>query len=173
MQNTALDPPLDLTAFLRRCIVIGGLALGGWGVAHSIILIADGSLNLTMHSWFLTHIHRTSVVIWLMSELVLVVGAGAFHFRRSWARLLLLLYSGMFVGAMLGLMGSYFMDTLASFRGRLHEFAILMFASGLVGEIVSASVFPAFLLLFLNRPEFKPTLAQPPGGFVPIVTEHS
>lgn len=164
-------PSTELAERLRRWIVVGGFILGGWVLLQNgLMLLAWG--ELTFSRWFqfriLVPVHRLSIMLWLASPLLLLVGCWGFQRHRQWARPVLLCYAGAAVVGMLGTQTVHFIDILSGSYGEQSFRQLLSAALSQFDLLVWASVFPAFVYVSLGRPEVRDTFPEFRPGFTPV-----
>lgn len=169
--NEPQYPSGELAERLRRWIVVGGYILGGWALLQSAFMLlvwGPDLYNRGFRYMIFVPIHRLSVMLWLASPLLLLVGCWGFQRHRPWARPVLLSYAGAAVVGMLGIQAVHFTDILSGSYGDRTFRQVLSAAVSQFDLVVWASVFPAFVYLSLGRPEVRDTFPEFRPGFTPL-----
>jgi hypothetical protein len=169
--NGPSGTPIELVERLRKWIIVGGYALGGWVLFQNVLMVlAWGPSIFSRHFRFAASvpIQRLAVLLWLASPVLLLVGCWGFQRHRPWARPVLLTYAGAAVAGMFGMQVVHLADILSGAGGEMSFRQVLSAALGQLDLAVWASVFPAFVYLCLGRPEVRDTFPEFHHGFTPV-----
>jgi hypothetical protein len=162
----------ELAGRLRRWIVVGGCILGGWAILqNAFMLLAWGPTIFARYFPYrvLVPVHRLSVMLWLAAPMILLAGCWGFHRHRPWARPVLLTYAAAAVAGLIGTQAVHFIDILTGGHRGLTYRQALSSAVSQLDLVIYASVFPAFVLLSLGRPEVRDTFPEFRPGFAPVI----
>lgn len=172
--NEAQSASSELAEQLRRWIVVGGYALGGWVLLqNTLLLLAWGPVIFTRDFRFMVFmpIHRLAVMLWLASPLLLLMGCWGFQRRRRWARPVLLAYAGAACAGLCATQALHFADIVSGSgaSGDLTYPQVFVTALGQFDLLIWGSVFPAFVYFSLGRPEVMAAFPESRRGFSPIL----